>query len=122
MPIRSFRTAEGVLWQVWNVVPGLRDTTERRIGYDRRSPEPIFRYSGPERRNEHDRRRPAPLLSQQLASGWLAFECPTEKRRLAPIPQHWDQLSEAELERLCQTARICTPAIRPNPPPRPDTG
>lgn len=121
MPIRSFRTAEGVLWQVWNVVPGRRDA-ERRIGYDRRSPEPIFRYSGPERRREQDRRRPAPLLSLQLASGWLAFESPTEKRRLAPIPQRWEQLSEAELERLCQSARICAPAVHPSPPPSSESG
>jgi hypothetical protein len=121
MPIRSFRTAEGVLWQVWNVVPGRRDS-ERRIGYDRRSPEPIFRYSGPERRNKADRRQPAPLLSQQLASGWLTFQSPTEKRRLAPIPQHWDQLSEAELERLCQSAHICAPALRTDPRPPPETG
>ncbi len=116
MPIRSFRTAEGVQWQVWNVVPGRKETPERRVGYDRRSPEPIFRYSGPERRRADDRRRPAPLLSQQLAAGWLTFECPTEKRRLAPIPQHWERLSESELERLCQSARICPPPFRPNPP------
>jgi hypothetical protein len=109
MPIRSFRAADGVLWQVWNVVPGLRDTTERRIGYDRRSPEPIFRYTGPERRASLDRRKPPPLLSARLASGWLAFECPTEKRRLAPIPQHWDQCAEAELERLCQSATPVAP-------------
>lgn len=115
MPIRSFRTAEGVQWQVWNVVPGPKDVPERRIGYDRRSPDPVLRYSGPERRRADDRRRPAPLLSRQLATGWLAFECSTEKRRLAPIPQHWDQLSEAELERLCQSARICPPPFRPDP-------
>lgn len=118
MPIRSFRSAEGVLWQVWNVVPGRRDTTERRIGYDRRSPEPIFRYAGPERREKSDRRRPALLLSRQLATGWLAFECPTEKRRLAPIPQRWETFPDAELERLCLSAQVCLPAVRPDPPPR----
>lgn len=117
MPIRSFRTADGVPWQVWNVVPGRRDTAERRVGYDRRSPEPVFRYAGPERRENPDRRRPAPLLSRRLASGWLAFECPTEKRRLAPIPQFWEQLSDAELERLCHSAEVCPPALRPDPPP-----
>ena len=116
MPIRSFRPAEGVQWQVWNVVPGAKDVPERRVGYDRRGPDPIIRYTGPERRVTDDRRRPAPLLSPQLACGWLAFECPTEKRRLAPIPQRWEQLSEAELERLCQAARICPPPFRPTPP------
>ncbi|HEX6041647.1 hypothetical protein [Longimicrobium sp.] len=104
MAIRSFRTADGVHWQVWNVVPGRRDT-ERRVGYDRRNPEPVFRYTGPERRRGADRRQPPQFLSPQLASGWLAFECPTEKRRLAPIPQHWEQLPDGELEQLCMAAR-----------------
>ena len=118
MPIRSFRTAEGVLWQVWNVMPGRRDVVERRLGTDRRSPEPVFRYTGPERRGPADRRRPAPFLSPQLAAGWLTFESPTEKRRLAPIPQHWEQLSEADLQRLCDAARpVVLPSPAPNPPP-----
>jgi hypothetical protein len=117
MPIRSFRASDGVLWQVWNVIPGRSETPERRIGYDRRSPEPVFRYTGPERRVSADRRRPAQLLSAWLAAGWLAFECPTEKRRLAPIPQHWEQLAEADLERLCQSAvRVGFPPAPPGPP------
>lgn len=116
MPIRSFRTAEGVLWQVWNVMPGRHDVVERRRGTDRRSPEPVFRYTGPERRADVDRRRPQGFLSPHLAAGWLTFESPTEKRRLAPIPPHWEQLSEADLQRLCDTARpVVLPPIPPNP-------
>ena len=116
MPIRSFRTAEGVHWQVWNVMPGRRDVVERRLGTDRRSPDPVFRYTGPERRKAADRRRPALFLSPLLAAGWLTFECPTEKRRLAPIPPHWEQLSEADLQRLCDTARrVVLPPIPPGP-------
>jgi hypothetical protein len=113
MPIRSFRTSEGVQWQVWNVIPGRRDE-ERRMGYDRRSPDPVIRYAGPERRVMQDRRQPAvPFLSNHLQAGWLTFECPTEKRRLAPIPKQWEQLSEAELERLCGEARPVDPIIPP---------
>lgn len=104
MPIRSFRTGEGVTWQVWNVVPGCADVSERRVGYDRRSPDPVIRYTGPERRADADRRKPPPFLSPHLATGWLAFECPTEKRRLTPIPKHWEQLPDSELERLCASA------------------
>lgn len=118
MPIRSFRAADGVLWQVWNVIPGLRDAVERRIGYDRRSPDPVIRYTGPERRVLANRRQPAPLLSAHLTAGWLAFECPVEKRRLAPIPQHWDRLPEAELERLCASARPVSKALPPQGPPQ----
>lgn len=109
MPIRSFRTDDGVTWQVWNVVPGRSDVPERRVGYDRRSPDPVIRYTGPERRACEDRRKPPNFLSPHLATGWLAFECPTEKRRLTPIPQHWDQLSDAELERLCRSANPVAP-------------
>lgn len=122
MPIRSFRAADGVQWQVWNVVPGRSETPERRLGYDRRAPEPIFRYTGPERRVNLDRRRPAPMLSPVLASGWLAFECPTEKRRLVPIPPHWDRLGDADLERLCASARPVGPSFfPPKTPPPPGT-
>lgn len=117
MPIRSFRTAEGVLWQVWNVAPGRRDTPERRPGYDRRSPDPVLRYTGPERRQSQDRRKAAPMLSPQLSAGWLAFESSTEKRRLAPIPPHWEKLPETALERLCQAARpVGSPALPSDPP------
>lgn len=118
MPIRSFHTADGVLWQVWNVLPGRRDD-ERRKGYDRRSPDPVIRYTGPERRTTNDRRQPAaPFLSPHLQSGWLAFECPSEKRRLAPIPQQWEDLPDNELERLCGQARPVGPphGIPPAPP------
>jgi hypothetical protein len=117
MPIRSFCTEEGVTWQVWNVMPGHRENTERRIGYDRRNPEPVIRYTGPERRVNADRRTPATLLSPHLALGWLTFECPTEKRRLAPIPQHWERLPECELARLCSMARPVAP-IQPFIPMR----
>lgn len=118
MAIRSFRAADGVTWQVWNVLPGLHDGAERRLGYDRRSPEPVFRYTGPERRGSEDRRRRPLFLSAHLASGWLTFECPTEKRRLAPIPQHWEQMEEDELERLCQSARpVPGPSLLRDPDP-----
>lgn len=119
MPIRSFRTEEGVTWQVWNVMPGRRDIPERRAGYDRRSPDPVIRYTGPERRAERDRRQPPAFLSPTLATGWLAFECPNEKRRLTPIPQQWEDLPDAELERLCAEARPVPPLYPP--PARPGT-
>jgi hypothetical protein len=115
MAMRTFRTSEGVTWHVWNVVPGLHDHEERRLGYDRRNPEPIFRYTGPERRVKPDRRTPPGLLSPRLARGWLAFESPTEKRRLAPIPQFWERLPETELERLCGEA-VPVSLIPPLPP------
>lgn len=117
MPIRSFRTDEGVTWQVWNVTPGRGAISERRVGSDRRSPDPVIRYTGPERRTSADRRRPPAFLSPDLATGWLAFECPTEKRRLTPIPQKWEEMPEAELRRLCDEARPVAPIVLPGRPP-----
>jgi hypothetical protein len=38
------------------------------------------------------------------ANGWLAFESPLERRRLAPIPDGWEALSEELLQRLCAEA------------------
>jgi hypothetical protein len=38
------------------------------------------------------------------ANGWLAFESPLERRRLAPIPDGWQELGEAMLQRLCDDA------------------
>jgi hypothetical protein len=105
MAIRWFQTDDGVTWHVRNVLPGLADE-ERRTGYDRRSPDPVFRHAGPERRVNPDRRKPAPFLNPELACGWLAFESENEKRRLAPIPQRWESLSDAELTRLCAQARV----------------
>lgn len=115
MPIRTFQTPDGVTWQVWNVVPGRRDVPERRIGYDRRSPDPVIRYGGPDRRSGDDRRHEVPFVSPRLASGWLAFECAEEKRRLAPIPQHWERMSASELERLCARAVPVLPPQAPQP-------
>lgn len=108
MALRSFRGSDGVLWQVWSVIPGFRESGERRRGYDRRSPDPVLRYTGPERRTHPDRRRTALFLASTLAAGWLVFESPSERRRLSPIPPGWDACSDAQLERWCERA---TPVV-----------
>lgn len=100
MPSRVFKASDGVEWRVWSVIPGWRESGERRRGYDRRSPDPVLRYAGPERRTGADRRARSALLNQDLRGGWLVFESPGERRRLAPIPPGWERLSEAALERL----------------------
>jgi hypothetical protein len=62
----------------------------------------------------------APTVAPFLAEGWLAFERsatehvtedgPVEKRRLAPVPPAWSDLSDAELLALLAAAR---PAAAP---------
>jgi hypothetical protein len=40
----------------------------------------------------------------ELREGWLTFESEMEKRRLAPIPEGWTELSSDALARLCEKA------------------
>jgi hypothetical protein len=104
MGFRTFRDSRGATWQAWGVVP--RNQHHRpRTGRDRRSPDPVIRYAGPERRSGADRRRLLSTLSPGLEGGWLAFESGSERRRLVPIPEGWDTCSDAELEELCRQAR-----------------
>jgi hypothetical protein len=43
-------------------------------------------------------------LPDSFKHGWLVFECPDEIRRVAPIPERWDELSTDELQKLCHSA------------------
>jgi hypothetical protein len=49
-------------------------------------------------------------------AGWLAFSSGFERRRFAPVPDGWEQLSAPELEQLCREARPVQPRIAPAPP------
>lgn len=44
-------------------------------------------------------------LPEQFQQGWLCFDSATEKRRLGPIPEHWESASDDELRRLRDTAQ-----------------
>lgn len=43
-------------------------------------------------------------LPDPYRSGWLAFECEQEKRRLSPVPDGWRSLPDAKLLELCEGA------------------
>ena len=103
MPQRVFRTASGVEWHVWSVIPGGAPAEERRHGYDRRSPDPVIQYKGADRRAASERRR-MPVVAPAMQLGWLVFESADERRRLAPIPPAWEARPESDLERLCARA------------------
>ncbi len=110
MPHRAFTDAEGVPWQVWDVVP--QDAARalgRRKGEERRGQD-ILLYRGPERRSGEDRRKVHTrdvarryTLTPGLERGWLVCESSTEKRRIRPIPPKWETRTDAELERLCRS-------------------
>jgi hypothetical protein len=78
--------------------------------------------------------RPGPMpekLSQLLREdrrrgGWLLFISESdEKRRLAPVPQDWASLLDADLEALCMRARHVPPAparrTEDHEPPTPES-
>jgi hypothetical protein len=62
-------------------------------------------------------------LNERFRSGWLSFDCGIETRRLAPIPDGWNELPDADLLTLCGTAEVAPRRTRPittmseTPPP-----
>lgn len=52
------------------------------------------------------------VLVPQYANGWLTFDSPTERRRLAPRPIGWDDLTDSELRTLLGRAEVVSPARR----------
>jgi hypothetical protein len=105
MGYRTFVDRDGFYWQVWDSQP---TRVERRLrGSDRRNHKP-FPWKGAERRAGLDRRMTEQrriTLSAGHGGGWLTFESLEEKRRLIPIPSHWEDLSQTELRALCDKAR-----------------
>ena len=92
MAHRSFRDDAGREWDVWEVVP---TAVERRIGQSAARPPEV------ERRRVRETRVVVP---DRLQKGWLAFQCGWERRRLAPIPTDWDEMTAFELLELLHQA------------------
>ena len=44
------------------------------------------------------------LVQADLQSGWLAFQCGEQRRRLAPLPPGWDEMSDTALRALMDKA------------------
>ena len=53
----------------------------------------------------------------EYSEGWLCFECPSGRRRLARFPQDWDRMTEKDLLRLLKAAEVVQP--RKHTPPKP---
>jgi hypothetical protein len=76
---------------VWEVVP---TAVERRIAKASRA-------RATERRRVQETRVVVP---EQLQKGWLAFQSGKERRRLAPIPREWEEMTGEELLQLLNQA------------------
>lgn len=79
--LRGFIDSTGVEWRVWEVLPS---KAERGIHASTMSS----------------------LKATAFADGWLCFESPEEKRRLAPIPQGWESRDSRQLEQLCAQGTV----------------
>ena len=77
--LRGFTDSTGVEWRVWEVFP----TREGRSFVETSS---------------------TSLKETPFANGWICFESPVEKRRLAPIPVGWEFNEISSLEDLCRQA------------------
>jgi len=104
---RSFKDRKGLHWDVWEVKPTAseRRYLQRRVHEDDRT-DSAERRSGDERRRSRISRTPA---ASDLARGWLCFECSTEKRRLAPVPDAWERVDDDTMEQWCCTAKPVVP-------------
>jgi hypothetical protein len=90
MAVRDFVDASGMNWKVWPVTPeALQPKTAAED------------YLG------------------DYGEGWLCFESPHERRRLARYPSNWDSLTDPELCALLERAAIvrARKPKHPTPPP-----
>lgn len=77
MSTRTLQDRYGVVWLVWQVLPGQQPRTHGGGGTP---------------------------VSEEAAEGYLTFECECEKRRVRPIPPRWMEYSDDELRAMCRMA------------------
>ena len=90
--LRAFKDSTGVEWRVWEVFPSKAAPLTSSDEMGRRS-----------------------LMGSAFAEGWLCFESPTEKRRLAPIPTGWEDSGPRQMEELWRQAAVVAPRRSSNP-------
>ena len=96
MPHRAFTDSAGRTWDVWVVHPSHVERRKADGDGDGKAQQPVV-----ERRTRREFRVP---LEGKFVTGWLCFETRGEKRRLAPFPREWMQMTDRELERLLREA------------------
>ena len=94
MAHRRLQDQNGRWWDVWDTRPTIID---RRAGRDRRTDS---RVAGDRRQKSE----PRVAVEPEFRKGWLAFQSGTDWRRLAPIPEKWESMSDTELLALLARA------------------
>jgi hypothetical protein len=100
MAHRTFTDIFGRIWDVWSVNPA--SAVRSRAGQHDEAW--LGRGTGED--------GPRVRIGDRWVDGWLAFQTPGERRRLAPIPRAWGSSTDEELERLCGEAAVVPPARR----------
>jgi hypothetical protein len=100
---RNFIDSAGNEWQAFDVVPRAleRRSAERRSGS-------VQTTDLEAERREADRRLTVGGRSPgnaSMRSGWLVFERGADRRRLSPIPENWQRLTDSELDVHLRIAR-----------------
>lgn len=101
MAHRTFIDSDGVTWSVWDVHPQLaeRRRRARRAAPPRVAPDGREQRAGIDRRRRHEARV---AVRDGYEQGWLAFDSVVGSRRLAPIPERWEELPAEGLLALCR--------------------
>ena len=107
MSYRTFLDSAGKRWEVWLVTPA---AAERRTVDRRASAAAGESYSGSVERRQTPERRRGPFrrsvsVASEYSNGWLCFETEGEKRRLAPVPEGWDEAGPDRLSTWLQAAK-----------------
>ena len=90
MAVRDFHDEQGTKWRVW----------------------PVLRSS------IHPRTAAEDFLGD-YGEGWLCFESPDERRRLARFPQDWEKMTDADLCKLLAKAALVPKRGGGRTPPKP---
>jgi hypothetical protein len=106
---RTFLDSTGKRWEVWLVTPAAaeRRRIDRRTAAGTSAKSPftgeLDRRHTPDRRRDPYRRTVS--VSTEFSKGWLCFESEGEKRRLAPVPQDWDEAGPDRMSGWLQAAK-----------------
>lgn len=103
MDRKTFVDVLGTVWDVWEVYPRL---IERRLMRERRA----ARRGSDERRHVPVGR---PTLPRQILGGWLALQSKHERRRIMPVPDHWEDLDDRALQALLVHSKLSSRPRRP---------
>jgi hypothetical protein len=106
---RTFLDSTGKRWEVWLVTPAAaeRRRIDRRTAAGTSADSPyvgeLDRRRTPERRRGSFRRSVS--VASEYSNGWLCFESEGEKRRLAPVPDGWQEAGPDRMSSWLQSAR-----------------